>query len=156
MKLVIPKERHPLETRIAGSPDAVKRLRDLGFEVVVESGAGDRAGYPDTMLRDAGAAVSADIASILGEADIVLRVRGPSVEEDGWEFRRMRRGAVLVGFLAPWHDHARIAAYAEHGLSAFTMEFMPRITRAQTMDALSSQANLGGYAAVIEIGSEHV
>src|SRR3546814_16962114 len=92
------------------------------------------------MFRDAGAAMSADIAAALGEADMVLRVRGPSMEEDGWELRRMRRDAVLVGFLAPWHDHARIAAYAEHGLSAFTMEFMPRITRAQRMDALSSQA----------------
>src|SRR3546814_10605226 len=81
MKLVIPKERHPLETRIAGSPDAVKRLRELGFEVVVESGAGDRAGYPDAMFRDAGAAMSADIAAALGEADMVLRVRGPSMEE---------------------------------------------------------------------------
>src|SRR3546814_11801952 len=114
MKLVIPKERHPLETRIAGSPDAVKRLRELGFEVVVESGAGDRAGYPDAMFRDAGAAMSADIAAALGEADMVLRVRGPSMEEDGWDFRRIRRDAVLVGFLAPWPDHARIAAYAEH------------------------------------------
>src|SRR3546814_19941970 len=106
MKLVIPKERHPLETRIAGSPDAVKRLRDLGFEVVVEAGAGDRAGYPDAMFRDAGAAVSADIASALGAAEMVLRVLGPSPAEDGWEFRRMRRGAVPVAFLPPGHAHA--------------------------------------------------
>jgi NAD(P) transhydrogenase subunit alpha len=150
MKLVIPKERDLLERRMAGSPDAVKRLRDLGFEVIVEAGAGAGAGFPDAALQEAGATLTGDIAEALGAADVVLRVRGPAMEDDGWEFRRMRPGAVLIGFLAPWQAHERIAAYAEHGLAAFTMEFMPRITRAQGMDALSSQANLGGYAAVIE------
>src|SRR3546814_17422624 len=106
MKLVIPKERHPLETRIAGSPDAVKRLRELGFEVVVESGAGDRAGYPDAMFRDAGAAMSADIAAALGDADLVLRVRGPSLEAAGWDFRRTPHAAGPARLLAPWpHPH---------------------------------------------------
>ncbi|MFN4090993.1 MAG: NAD(P)(+) transhydrogenase (Re/Si-specific) subunit alpha, partial [Alphaproteobacteria bacterium] len=154
MRVVVPRERHPAERRVAISPDAVKRLVELGFGVTVESGAGAAAGFPDDALREAGAVLADDVAGALGEADLVLRVRGPSLADEGWEFRRMRPGAVLIGFLAPWHDHERIGAYAAHGLSAFTMEFMPRITRAQGMDVLSSQANLSGYAAVIRAAAK--
>ncbi len=150
MQVVIPKERYPNERRVAASPDAIKRLRELGFDVLIETGAGTAAGYPDRVFEEAGARIAGEIGPALGEADLVLRVRPPRLDEDGWEFRRMRPDATLVGFLAPWQDHDRLEAYARHGIRAYAMEFMPRITRAQGMDALSSQANLAGYAAVIE------
>ena len=149
MQIVVPKERYPRERRVAASPDGIKRLREMGHRVAVESGAGGAAGYPDRLFADAGAEILSDIREGLGSADIVLRVRPPGLEEEGWEFRRMRSGAVLVGLLSPYRDRARLEAYAAHGLTCYALELMPRITRAQGMDALSSQSNLAGYAAVI-------
>ena len=148
MKLFVPKE-PASEPRVAVSPDVVKRLAGLGVEAVVESGAGTAAGLPDSVLSEAGASIAADPAAAMAEADIISVVRPPAPEA----LANAKRGAVLIGLLSPYADHARLKAYAEAGVTAFALEFVPRISRAQTMDALSSQANLGGYSAVIQAAS---
>jgi NAD(P) transhydrogenase subunit alpha len=118
----------------------------MGHEVVVESGAGSGAAFPDDAYRVAGARLAADAREALSGADIVLAVQRPGAGE----IAAMKRGAVLIGMLAPLQNQAEVKAYADAGLSAFAMELVPRITRAQAMDVLSSQANLAGYRAVIE------
>ncbi len=139
MLAAIPKETAPRERRVAATPDSVKRLLDLGFEVRIEPDGGVAAGYPDDAYAAAGAAID---AGALGEADLVLAVQMPAPE-------RLKRGALLAGLLAPFGDDDRPAALAAAGVEGFAMERMPRISRAQTMDALTSQANLAGYAAVV-------
>lgn len=154
MKLAIPKERHPDETRVASSPDNVKRLCGLGLEVAVEAGAGDRAAFSDAAFAAAGAKIAGDAAATLADADIVLKVRRPRIAEiDGGdvdELAMMKPGAVLVGLLDPYVEARANQAYADAGITAFAMELMPRISRAQSMDALSSQSNLAGYVAVVD------
>ena len=154
MRVAIPKERHPDETRVAASPDTVKRLIGLGLDVVVEADAGAGAAIPDDAFRQAGAEIAGDAAAALADADIVLKVRRPRIPNlDGGEpdeLAMMKKGAVLIGLLDPHADLRTGRAYAEAGITAFAMELMPRIGRAQSMDALSSQANLAGYVAVIE------
>ncbi len=135
----IPKENAPRERRVAATPDSVKRLLGLGFEVRIEPGAGIAAGYTDAAYIEAGAQVD---PGALDAANLVLAVQMPAID-------RIRRGALLAGLLAPSGEDGRSAALAAAGVEAFAMERMPRITRAQTMDALSSQSNLAGYAAVI-------
>jgi NAD(P) transhydrogenase subunit alpha len=146
MKICIPKERRPNERRVAASPDTVKRLVGMGLEVVVEKGAGAGASFTDDAYAAAGAAIAADAAATLGGADIILKVARPLPEE----VALMRRGAALVGMLEPLQHAEEVAAYARAGLTAFAMELVPRITRAQAMDVLSSQANLAGYRAALE------
>jgi NAD(P) transhydrogenase subunit alpha len=126
---------------VALVPDAVSRLSAAGFEVVVEPGAGSDASFPDAAYGDAGASVSGAV----WDADAVAKVRKPTAEEIG----RLRSGQVLVGFLEPLTDTAGIERLAERGVHAFAMESIPRITRAQSMDALSSQATVSGYKAVL-------
>ena len=157
MKLAIPKERRPDETRVAASPDTVKRIKSLGLEVAVESGAGEGASITDQAFADAGASIVADTASLLGEADIILKVSRPLTAAEGGpdEIQAMKRGAVLIGMLDPYRNRDQVRAYAQHGLTAFAMELAPRITRAQSMDVLSSQANLAGYKAVIDAAAEY-
>jgi len=150
MKLSIAKERRDGEARAAATPDSVKKLAALGFEVTVESGAGEGCSISDQAFKDAGAAIAADLAAALGDADVVLKVQRP--EDD--EIKAMKRGAVLVGMLAPYADKAQVKAYAEAGVDAFALELVPRITRAQSMDVLSSQANLAGYRAVLDAAHE--
>jgi NAD(P) transhydrogenase subunit alpha len=152
MKLAVTKERRPGEARVAASPDSVKRLAALGFTIAVEAGAGDRAAMPDEAFAAAGATIVADPATLLADADVVLKVQRPLRGDDGGidEVAAMKPGAVLVGMLAPYADAALLAAYAGRNISAFALELVPRITRAQTMDVLSSQANLAGYRAVLE------
>src|SRR5438105_7754440 len=150
MKIAIPKERRPNESRVAASPDTVKRLVGQGLEVIVESGAGAGAAFPDAAFAAAGATVAADAAAALSGADIVLKVQRPIIEPgDKNELTALKRGAVLIGMLQPLQHPDEVAAYAEAGLTAFAMELIPRITRAQSMDVLSSQANLAGYRAVL-------
>ncbi len=146
MRIAIPRERRPQERRVAASPDTVKRLVGMGHEVVIEAGAGVAAAFPDALYADAGARVAADEREALSTADIVLKVQRPDSEE----LRLMKRGSVLVGMLAPLQHPDEVKAYADAGLMAFAMELVPRITRAQAMDVLSSQANLAGYRAVLE------
>jgi len=145
MKLAIPREHLDGETRVAASVDTVKKLTALGLQVVVEQGAGAGASISDALYREAGAEIAASAAETLKDADIVFKVRGPSEEELGM----MKRGAMLAAILNPYDDKARFQKYAAAGINAFAMELMPRISRAQSMDVLSSQSNLAGYKAVL-------
>lgn len=156
MKLAVTKERRPGEARVAASPDSVKRLIALGFTVAVESGAGERAAMPDEAYAAAGALIVSDPAALLFDADVVLKVQRPTAAEGGLdEVAAMKSGAVLIGMLAPHAEPDLCRAYADRGISAFALEFVPRITRAQTMDVLSSQANLAGYRAVLEAAQSY-
>ena len=146
MKLAIPRERATGEARVAASPETVKKFKALGLDVVVEAGAGAGARISDAQFRDAGAEIAADAAAALGAGDIVLKVARPS----GDEIAQMKKGALLIAMLAPLANKADAKAYAAAGITAFAMEMVPRITRAQSMDVLSSQANLAGYKAVLE------
>ncbi len=146
MNLAVIKERRAGEARVAATPETVKKLKGLGLSVTVETGAGELAFFADAEYLAAGATLAPDAAAALGDADIVLAVRTP--EAAG--IAAMKSGAVLAGLLAPYTEKDAIAALAARRVIAFAMEFVPRISRAQTMDALSSQANLAGYKAVIE------
>jgi NAD(P) transhydrogenase subunit alpha len=151
MKVAVVKERRAFERRVAASPDTVKRMVAMGLEVVAETGAGAGASFTDAAFAAAGATIAADAATALGAADIVLKVQRPLNGEDGIdELKSIRRGAALIGLLQPLEHPAEIEAYADAGVSAFAIELVPRITRAQAMDALSSQANLAGYKATID------
>ncbi|XKH35870.1 Re/Si-specific NAD(P)(+) transhydrogenase subunit alpha [Azospirillum doebereinerae] len=163
MKVAIPKERRAGELRVAASPETVKKLKALGLEVVVESGAGLGSSIPDTAFEAAGATIAADAASALADADIVLKVQRPLLSGEGQgtdggdvnELALFKKGALLFAILNPHNSRDHVKAYAEAGVNAFAMEFMPRITRAQVMDVLSSQANLAGYKAVVDAASEY-
>jgi len=146
MKLAVLKERRTGEARVAATPETVKKFRALGPEVVVESDAGAGARISNADYEAAGAVIAPDSASALRDADIVLKVRGP---EPG-EIAAMKNSAVFVALLAPYSEKDIIARLASHGATAFAMEFIPRISRAQSMDVLSSQANLAGYKAGID------
>ena len=150
MKLAILKERRDGEARVAATPETVKKLKGLGLDIVVESGAGARARVADADYQVAGASIAPDMASALKDADIVLKVRGPLAEE----IAQMRKGAVLAALLAPYTEKDTAAKLASAGVQAFAMEFLPRISRAQAMDVLSSQANLAGYKAVIDAAAQ--
>jgi len=146
MKLAVPKEKRDGETRVAATPETVKKLKGLGLDVTVESGAGAAARIADADYEAAGASIAADARAALDGADIVLKVRGPSADE----IPLLKSGAVLAAQLAPHAEKDAIAALAAQGVVSFAMEFLPRISRAQAMDVLSSQANLAGYKAVID------
>ena len=145
-RIAVTRERRPGETRVAATPESVKRLKGSGFDVVVEAGAGLTASISDQEFIDAGAQVAPSAAAALKDADILFKVRGPSPEE----LTGLKSGAIVVGLLNPHQDRALLDALAKKQAVAFAMELAPRITRAQAMDALSSQANLAGYRAVIE------
>ncbi|MBA8881208.1 Re/Si-specific NAD(P)(+) transhydrogenase subunit alpha [Phyllobacterium myrsinacearum] len=147
--LFIPKETDIVESRVGGSAETVKKLIGLGFSVVVESGAGVLSRIPDREFEAAGATIgkTADIKN----ADVVLKVRRPS----STELKSYKKGAVVIAMLDPYGNDAAVKELADAGVTAFTMEFMPRITRAQVMDVLSSQANLAGYQAVVDAAEEY-
>ncbi|WP_353858971.1 Re/Si-specific NAD(P)(+) transhydrogenase subunit alpha [Azospirillum formosense] len=157
MKIAIPRERRAGENRVAASPETVKKLKALSLEVVVETGAGLGSNLPDRVYQDAGAEIAPDAASALADADIVLKVQRPLLAGEGDldELALLKRGALLFAILNPYNSRDHVAAYAAAGVNAFAMEFMPRITRAQVMDVLSSQANLAGYKAVVDAASEY-
>ena len=140
MRVGVPRETAAGERRVALVPDAVARLRPIGIEIVVEAGAGDAAAFADDEYREAGAAIGDPWA-----ADVIAKVQKPSSEE----VERLREGQVLIGFLEPLTDTAGVERLASRGVVAFAMESIPRITRAQPMDALSSQATVSGYKAVL-------
>ena len=152
MKLSVPKERRRNERRVAASPDSVKKLVGLGFEVVVETGAGIESGFTDEAYAEAGAAIAADEAAALSGSDVVLKVQRPLIDvEDGVdEIGLMERGSVVIGALAALQNESHVEAYAKAGLTTFSLELLPRITRAQAMDILSSQSNIAGYKAVLD------
>ena len=144
MRVCVPRESGPGEHRVALTPETVTKLAGSGFEIVVERGAGVLAGFPDGLYEDAGAQL-AHRPEHLDRAEGVLRVGGPPVEE----LEALAAGTVLVGFLQPLTDHEGIARLEKQGIVAFAMESIPRITRAQSMDALSSQATVAGYKGVL-------
>src|SRR6202789_528663 len=146
MKLAILKERRAGEARVAATPDTVKKLKALGLDIAVETGAGAGARIADADYTAARASIAPDAAGALKDADIVLAVRSP----DAGAVAQMKKGAVLAALLAPYTEKDAITGLAAQGITAFAMEFIPRISRAQAMDALSSQANLAGYKAVLE------
>ncbi|TGQ28167.1 MULTISPECIES: Re/Si-specific NAD(P)(+) transhydrogenase subunit alpha [unclassified Mesorhizobium] len=147
--IFIPRELDANEQRVAASPDTVKRLAGLGFEVVVEKGAGTGSRIPDEEFAKAGAAIGG--AADASKADVVLKVRRPN----DTELKGYKQGAAVIAIMDPYGNDAAVAAMAKAGITAFSMEFMPRITRAQVMDVLSSQANLAGYQAVIDAAAEY-
>ena len=156
MKVAIPKERRAHEARVAASPETVKKLIVLGLSVIVESGAGGGASIPDDAFAAAGATIVPDAAAALSDADIVLKVQRPLLAGEGGvdELALMKPGAALIALLAPYAAKAEAAAYAGRNIQTFAMELVPRITRAQSMDVLSSQANLAGYKAVLDAAAE--
>jgi H+-translocating NAD(P) transhydrogenase subunit alpha len=152
MKIGVARERRPDELRVAASPDTIKRLAGRGIGVLVEAGAGAGARYPDQSFTEAGAKLVHDTAALYGDADVILKVRRPLAAGEGDidEMALLRSGQVLIGMLNPYQHPDQVAAYAKAGVTAFALELLPRTTRAQAMDVLSSQANLAGYRAVID------
>jgi H+-translocating NAD(P) transhydrogenase subunit alpha len=148
MKIAVAAETDAGEPRVAAVPDTVKKLVAFGAEVAVMPGAGVKAGVPDAEYTAAGATVTSDA---LNNADIVLLVRRPQASE----LPRLKKGALVIAIMDPYGNDAAIKQMADAGLTAFAMELMPRITRAQSMDVLSSQANLAGYRAVIDAAEKY-
>jgi NAD(P) transhydrogenase subunit alpha len=147
MRIAVAAETDPSEPRVAGTPETVKKLIALGAEVAVEPGAGLRSGILDEDYKAAGATLAKGAAK---DADIVLKVRRPSPDE----IKAYKKGALVAAIMDPYGNEAAIKPLADAGLVAFAMELMPRITRAQSMDVLSSQANLAGYRAVVDAAAE--
>jgi H+-translocating NAD(P) transhydrogenase subunit alpha len=145
VRVGVPRERAAGEQRVALVPESVERLARQGVETVVEAGAGERASHADEAYVEAGAAVVADFAELAAGVDAVAKVQRPTAAE----LQALREGTVLVGFLQPLTDAEGVARLAERGVVAFALESIPRITRAQAMDALSSQATVAGYKAVV-------
>jgi NAD(P) transhydrogenase subunit alpha len=148
MKIAIAAEADAAEPRVAGTPETVKKYVSLGAEVVVEAGAGVKSGISDADYTEAGATVGTGVAK---DADIILKVRRPTADE----VKSYKKGALVVAIMDPYGNEAALKGMADAGLVAFAMELMPRITRAQSMDVLSSQANLAGYRAVIDAAYEY-
>ena len=146
MRLAVLKERRPFETRVAATPDTVKKLKDLGLTVVVEAGAGAHASISDADFAAAGAEIAPDAAAALAGAGVVFAVQTPQPEQRAL----IARGALLVCIAGAFGDPALVYSLAEAGIDTVAMELLPRITRAQSMDVLSSQANLAGYRGIIE------
>jgi NAD(P) transhydrogenase subunit alpha len=147
MRIAIPRETEANESRVGGTPDTIKRLKALGADLVVETGAGVASGILDSDFEAAGATIAPNAVK---DADVVLKVRRPTAAE----LTSYKSGAVVLATMDPYGNEAALAEMAKAGISAFAMELMPRITRAQVMDVLSSQANLAGYRAVIDASSE--
>ncbi|MFG1414464.1 Re/Si-specific NAD(P)(+) transhydrogenase subunit alpha [Xanthobacter sp. VTT E-85241] len=150
MKIAVPVEIDLGEPRVAASPDTVKRLTALGANVVVESGAGVKSGILDADYEAAGATIAQTAVDAVTDADVVLKVRRPTEAE----LSSYKRGALVFAIMDPYGNEAALKAMADAGVAAFAMELMPRITRAQVMDVLSSQANLAGYRAVIDAAEQ--
>lgn len=144
MKIAVLKESKAYERRVSLTPDAIKNLLKAGFSVAIETNAGEQSSFADEAYQAAGASIESK-ASLLANADVVLKVNAPTVEEVGL----MKEGTVLISFLYAYTAPDLVKAFCEKKISAFSMDAVPRISRAQTMDALSSQANLAGYKAVI-------
>ena len=155
MKIGIPKERREGEARAAATPDSVKKFISLGAEVAIESGAGAGASISDEAYAAAGAKIVPDAAGAVADADVILKVQRPLAAGEGQsEIAAAKRGAILIAMLAPYAAKEQVQGYADAGINAIALELVPRITRAQSMDVLSSQANLAGYRAVLDAAYE--
>jgi NAD(P) transhydrogenase subunit alpha len=148
MRIAVARETDPAEDRVAATPDTVKKLKSLGADVAVESGAGIKSGIPDDDFAAAGATIAADAVK---DADVVLKVRRPGASD----LVQYKKDAIVIAIMDPYGNEAALKAMADAGVTAFAMELLPRITRAQSMDVLSSQANLAGYRAVIDASAEY-
>jgi len=149
MRIGVPKEAAPGERRVALVPESCKKLKQAGYEIAVETGAGTAAGFPDDAYRDVGAAVESDAAAVLGAADVALKVGPPSTNAGRDEVAWLRPGAVYLGSLMPLRHLGAVRALAARGVTAFATDAIPRTTRAQSMDTLSSMANIAGYKGVL-------
>ena len=148
MRIAVAREVDPIESRVAATPETVRKMRGLGADVGVEPGAGTKSGIPDREFTAAGATITGDA---LKDADVVLKVRRPTASE----LAGYKHGALVIAMMDPYGEEAAVKDMANAGIVAFAMELMPRITRAQTMDVLSSQANLAGYRAVIDAAAQY-
>jgi H+-translocating NAD(P) transhydrogenase subunit alpha len=148
MRIAVAREIDPAEDRVAATPETVKKMKALGADVAVEPNAGTKSGIPDAEFTAAGATVTEAAAK---DADVVLKVRRPAASE----LARYKKGALVIAMMDPYGEDAALKAMADAGVIAFAMELLPRITRAQVMDVLSSQANLAGYRAVIDAAAEY-
>ena len=146
MQIGVPRETWPGELRVAMVPQNVKKLIQLGFSITVESGAGVAAGFADEAYAEAGAAVAADHGAVISTADVLACVRKPKAED----IEHLKSGVVSISFLDPFNEQSLVESMASQGAVAISMEMIPRSTRAQKMDALSSQANLAGYVTIIQ------
>ena len=145
MQIAVPTEQWPNERRVALTPDSVKKLSRAGFSILVEDGCGTESGYSNDHYTEAGAAITSDRESLLKTSDVILRVRKPEIKEI--EF--LKPGTIHISYLDPYNESELLDSMAQQGVSAISMEMIPRTTRAQKMDALSSQANLAGYVMVM-------
>ena len=145
MQIAVPTEQWPNERRVALIPDSVKKLSRAGFSILVEDGCGNESGYSNDHYTEAGATITSDRESLLKTSDVILRVRKPEIKEI--EF--LKPGTIHISYLDPYNEPELLNSMAERGVSAISMEMIPRTTRAQKMDALSSQANLAGYVMVM-------
>ena len=150
MKLAVIRERREAEKRVAASPETVKKLIGLGFSVTIEKGAGEGASISDSDFEAAGATIAPSLAKALDDGDVIFSLQGL----EGKDARMAKKGALLMASLNPYIEKDRLKDYAEAGLMAVAMEFVPRISRAQSMDVLSSQSNLAGYKAVLDAAAE--
>jgi H+-translocating NAD(P) transhydrogenase subunit alpha len=148
MRIAVAREIDAGETRVAATPETIKKMKGIGAEVAVEPGAGVSSGLPDAEFTAAGATVTNDAVR---DADVVLKVRRPTASE----LSRYKKGALVIAMMDPYGQDAAVREMANAGITSFAMELLPRITRAQTMDVLSSQANLAGYRAVIDAAAEY-
>ena len=151
VQLTVLKEEQASETRVAASPETVKKLKAMGVSVTVEAGAGVKSGFDDNDFKQAGASVTKAIVASLKKADVVVSVRAPSSAK----IKSMKPNALVIGQLNPYQNAAGVKAMASQKVQAMSMELMPRITRAQSMDVLSSQSNLAGYKAVLDATAEY-
>jgi H+-translocating NAD(P) transhydrogenase subunit alpha len=148
MRIAVAREIDPTEDRVAATPETIKKMKGLGADVGVEPDAGTKSGIPDAEFAAAGATVT---NAAVKDADVVLKVRRPAASE----LARYKKGALVIAMMDPYGEDAALKAMADAGIVAFAMELLPRITRAQVMDVLSSQANLAGYRAVIDAAAEY-
>ena len=156
MKIAILKERAANEKRVAISPEVVKKLVNHGVEVTIEHDAGASASISDSEYLKAGAKISSVLLEIIADADIILKVQpSPLSDKDSNELAFMKKGAILVGLLSPYNNKDLLNAYADKKITSMAIELLPRITKAQSMDVLSSQSNLAGYMSVIKAANEY-
>ncbi|MBL4838685.1 MAG: Re/Si-specific NAD(P)(+) transhydrogenase subunit alpha [Kordiimonadaceae bacterium] len=151
MRLAVIREQRDAEKRVAASPETIKKLTALGFTITVEAGAGAGASIADSAFEEAGATIAPDLKKTVADADVIFSVQGL----EGADAGKAKKGALQLAILNPFVDKKRLSDYADAGLMAVAMEFVPRITRAQSMDVLSSQSNLAGYKAVLDAAAEY-
>jgi proton-translocating NAD(P)+ transhydrogenase subunit alpha len=149
MRIAVPREAAPGERRVALAPESCKKLIQAGYEISLESGAGEQAGFPDPAYRELGVTVEAEAAALFGAADLVLKVGPPAISAGRDEMAGVRAGTIYIGSLMPLRNLDAVQALAARHVTAFSTDAIPRTTRAQSMDTLSSMANIGGYKGVL-------